>query len=70
MCLDVSENQLTELPTEISGLIALTDMLLSQNHLDAVPDSIGEPISFLPTLTKIRVMFCSGLILYAAGCDQ
>lgn len=50
VCLDVSENQLTELPSEISGLIALTDLLLSQNHLDAVPDSIGEPLSLLSML--------------------
>lgn len=50
VCLDLSENRLTELPSEISGLIALTDLLLSQNHLEVVPDSIGEPISSLTML--------------------
>lgn len=42
MCLDVSENRLEELPSELSGLLALTDLLLTQNLLEVVPDSIGE----------------------------
>ena len=42
MCLDVSENRLEELPSELNGLLALTDLLLTQNLLDIVPDSIGE----------------------------
>lgn len=42
MCLDVSENQLEELPSELNGLLALTDLLLTQNALEVVPDSIGE----------------------------
>lgn len=42
VCLDVSENRLSELPTEISGLIALTDLLLSENVLEVLPDSISE----------------------------
>lgn len=42
VCLDVSENRLEELPSEVSGLLALTDLLLTQNMLEVVPDSIGE----------------------------
>ena len=42
MCLDISENRLEELPSELSGLIALTDLLLTQNLLEIVPDGIGE----------------------------
>lgn len=42
MCLDVSENRLEELPSELNGLLALTDLLLTQNHLEFVPDSIGK----------------------------
>lgn len=42
MCLDVSENRLEELPSELNGLLALTDLLLTQNLLEVVPDSIGE----------------------------
>lgn len=42
VCLDVSENRLEELPSELNGLLALTDLLLTQNLLDVVPDSIGE----------------------------
>lgn len=42
MCLDVSENRLEELPSELNGLLALTDLLLTQNLLEVIPDSIGE----------------------------
>lgn len=42
MCLDVSENRLEELPSELNGLLALTDLLLTQNLLEFVPDSIGK----------------------------
>lgn len=42
VCLDVSENRLEELPSELNGLLALTDLLLTQNLLEIVPDSIGE----------------------------
>ena len=38
----MSENRLEELPAELSGLLALTDLLLTHNLLDAVPDSIGN----------------------------
>lgn len=41
VCLDVSENKLEQLPGEISGLAALTDLLLSQNLLECIPDGIG-----------------------------
>lgn len=42
VCLDVSENKLEQLPNEVSGLVALTDLLLSQNLLESIPDGIGE----------------------------
>lgn len=42
VCLDVSENRLEELPSELNGLLALTDLLLTQNLLEGIPDSIGE----------------------------
>lgn len=42
VCLDVSENKLEQLPNEVSGLVALTDLLLSQNLLECIPDGIGE----------------------------
>lgn len=45
MCLDVSENRLEELPSELNGLLALTDLLLTQNLLEFVPDSIGKTSS-------------------------
>jgi len=38
----VSENKLEQLPNEVSGLVALTDLLLSQNVLEGIPDGIGE----------------------------
>lgn len=41
MCLDVSENRLEELPAELGGLALLTDLLLSQNLLQRLPDGIG-----------------------------
>lgn len=50
MCLDVSENRLEELPSELNGLLALTDLLLTQNLLEFVPDSIGK--------TQITVVRC------------
>lgn len=42
MCLDVSENRLEELPVELGGLALLTDLLLSQNLLQRLPDGIGQ----------------------------
>lgn len=38
----MSENKLEQLPNEVSGLVALTDLLLSQNLLECIPDGIGE----------------------------
>lgn len=67
VCLDLSENQLNELPSEISGLIALTDLLLSQNHLEMVPDSIGEPVCFCSCVTGI---FPSALTQSAEDLDN
>ena len=52
VCLDVSENRLEELPSEMCGLIALTDLLLTQNLLELVPDGIGNNASSrAPSLT-------------------
>lgn len=60
MCLDVSENRLEELPSELNGLLALTDLLLTQNLLEVVPDSIGENV-FIETLhTILRIATLSG----------
>lgn len=42
VCLDVSENRLEELPAELGGLALLTDLLLSQNSLQRLPDGIGQ----------------------------
>lgn len=42
LCLDVSENKLERLPVELGGLVSLTDLLVSQNFIDALPDSIGK----------------------------
>jgi Leucine-rich repeat (LRR) protein len=42
VCLDVSENRLEELPVELGGLALLTDLLLSQNLLQRLPDGIGQ----------------------------
>ena len=42
MCLDVSENRLEELLAELGGLVLLTDLLLSQNLLQRLPDGIGQ----------------------------
>ena len=42
MCLDVSEYRLEELPAELGGLVLLTDLLLSQNLLQRLPDGIGQ----------------------------
>ena len=42
LCLDVSENKMERLPEELGGLVALTDLLVSQNLIDSLPDSIGE----------------------------
>jgi Leucine-rich repeat (LRR) protein len=43
--LDISQNQLTELPNSI-GLCKLTDLHLSDNFLITFPDSIGKRILF------------------------
>ena len=42
MCLDVSENRLEELPAELGGLVLLTDLLLSQNLLQRLPNGSGQ----------------------------
>lgn len=38
----MSENRLEELPSELGGLLLLTDLLLSQNLLQRLPDGIGQ----------------------------
>ncbi|KAM7538314.1 hypothetical protein Aperf_G00000076912 [Anoplocephala perfoliata] len=40
--IDVSENRLTSLPSTISGLTSLSDLNLTQNFLDCLPDEIGQ----------------------------
>lgn len=52
MCLDVSENRLEELPSELNGLLALTDLLLTQNLLEFVPDSIGRTYRSRTKITR------------------
>lgn len=42
LCLDVSENKIERLPEELANLPLLTDLLVSQNILDALPESIGK----------------------------
>lgn len=41
LCLDVSENKLENLPEEMDCLLSLTDLLVSQNLIDALPEGIG-----------------------------
>ncbi len=48
LCLDVSENKMEWLPEELGNLVALTDLLVSQNLIDALPDSIGKHINSFP----------------------
>lgn len=38
----MSENRLEELPVELGGLALLTDLLLSQNLLQRLPEGIGQ----------------------------
>lgn len=38
----MSENRLEELPVELGGLVLLTDLLLSQNLLQRLPEGIGQ----------------------------
>lgn len=42
LCLDVSENKMERLPEELGGLVSLTDLLVSQNIIDALPETIGK----------------------------
>lgn len=41
LCLDVSENKLEHLPEEMACLVSLSDLLVSQNIIDALPGGIG-----------------------------
>lgn len=69
----MSENRLEELPSEINGLLALTDLLLTQNLLEVIPDSIGEKykgsgssychLSIAPLETALAII-CVALGLY------
>lgn len=38
---DLSKNQLSELPDEVTGYMFLEKLLLAQNLLRSVPDAIG-----------------------------
>lgn len=62
VCLDVSENKLEQLPNEVSGLVALTDLLLSQNLLECIPDGIGEywdgKWGRTPPLGRLQAQLC------------
>ena len=42
LCLDVSENKLERLPEELSSMHSLTDLLVSQNLIDMLPEGIGQ----------------------------
>lgn len=44
LCLDVSENKLEHLPEELASLLSLTDLLVSQNFIDALPEGIGQSL--------------------------
>lgn len=44
LCLDVSENKLEHLPEEMACLLSLTDLLVSQNLIDALPQGIGQSL--------------------------
>lgn len=49
LCLDVSENKLEHLPEEMASLLLLTDLLVSQNLIDALPEGIGQSFSSQPS---------------------
>lgn len=40
--LDLSENLIDVLPEEVSGLVSLADLNLSQNSLNSLPAGIGR----------------------------
>lgn len=61
VCLDVSENRLEELPSELNGLLALTDLLLTQNLLEVVPDSIGQHRAGGGGCVAIRIKGCHAM---------
>jgi len=39
-CLDLSDNKFKELPMELSNLIKLKELILSENKLQAIPDKV------------------------------
>ena len=41
-CLDISEDNLEDIPEEVAGLTSLTDLHLSQNAIEILPDAIGN----------------------------
>ncbi len=47
--LDLQNNQLDEIPSEITGLVAMTTLDLRNNNLKNLPTSLG----FMPTLSKV-----------------
>jgi len=51
----VSENKLEDLPEEIGDLVGLTDLHLSMNILERLPDTIGKSLS-----TAAGGRYCKG----------
>ena len=56
VCLDVSENKMERLPNELGGLVSLTDLLVSQNLIDALPESIGKHLD--STSSSVAWLYC------------
>lgn len=55
LCLDVSENKLERLPEELACLLLLTDLLVSQNLIEALPEGIGPSSCILLTHSLITI---------------
>ena len=71
VCLDVSENKMERLPNELGGLVSLTDLLVSQNLIDALPESIGKHLdstsSSVAWLYYLISLFSYSLFLLQMG---
>lgn len=55
LCLDVSENKLERLPEELACLLLLTDLLVSQNLIEALPEGMGPSSYILLTHSLITI---------------
>ena len=53
--MDVSENKLEDLPEEMGDLESLTDLHLSMNLLERLPDTVGKSLSVV-----LSLLLCSG----------